>query len=129
MAKGGFRKPGQDLSRRTPPANHRHAADSREKKRFLGRQSVLHDSESKPEQETKKGSAAARTVRRLWRWAYLSTPFLPACSMLDNEKINTANLSMATIGGISATLGIVMGGIVGIRAIVRHVKNKMEKTN
>ncbi len=103
--------------------------DSREKKLFVQKQPVLYDSQSKlgvqPGQATEKKRPITSIMKKLWRWAYLSTPFVAACSTITNDdRVTTASISMATIGGMTAALAAVMGAIVGVQKLVNYVKKK-----
>lgn len=70
----------------------------------------------------------AKTAKKAWRFAVLTAPVLPACSAItNNDKIHAGTVSLATIGIMAVSLGIICAGAEGVRAVVNYVKNKKTK--
>lgn len=129
MGKTGFVRQRYDTAKRID------ATGSPEKRRFLKRQSVLCDNQTRvrevqPEPIAEKKSPITQTAKKLWRWALLSTPFIPACSVTKHDMKD--NLGYFVLGGFVVVLGIgaiVEQTIIQRRETILQRKEKKEKIN
>ena len=116
-----FRKMGADTRRTFSPDEN--------KRGFKPKQVLAEDIQcSQKSGKNKTFSLIEKTAQKVLRWAYISVPaiVLPACSAVNNDKLNVAHMSMATIGSITLALFAAIGVISGIQKAVNHFKNKKE---
>ncbi len=109
------------------PNTRPNTTGSREKRRFLSRQSVFCEHQGKsreiqPEAKSERGSTVTRTVKKLWRWALLSTPFIPACSVTKQDIKD--NWEYAVLAGVIIVVTI---GAGVESAIIRRKEEKEKK--
>lgn len=110
-----------EFARQRHNASRSRIPDSHTKGKF-SRKSVLDEhlqgmrkTEEKP-QTKEKSSAFAKTAKRLWRYAVLSTPFIPACSISEQHVKN--NVGWYVLGAIVVPM-IVIATVQMIKANIK----------